>query len=106
MFVDIVKIKVKAGKGGDGIVHFHREKYVAAGGPDGGDGGAGGNIVFEIDDHMNTLLDFRFKRKYNAENGEPGGTKNSYGKGGKDLVIRVPRGTFIRDSATDRKSVV
>ena len=73
MFVDIVKIRIKAGKGGDGIVHFHREKYVAAGGPDGGDGGVGGNVVFEVDDHMNTLLDFRFKRKYVAESGMPGG---------------------------------
>ncbi len=100
MFVDIVKIRIKAGKGGDGAVHFHREKYIAAGGPDGGDGGTGGNVVFVVDDHMNTLLDFRFKRKYVAENGEPGGIKNSFGKAGKDLLIKVPRGTLIKDSAT------
>ena len=91
MFVDIVKIRIKAGKGGDGAVHFHREKYIAAGGPDGGDGGTGGNVVFVVDDHMNTLLDFRFKRKYVAENGEPGGIKNSFGKAGKDLLIKVPK---------------
>lgn len=100
MFVDIVKIKIKAGKGGDGIVNFHREKYVAAGGPDGGDGGKGGNVVFIVDDHMNTLLDFRFKRKYAAENGENGGKKNSFGKDGKDLIIKVPKGTLIRDEET------
>lgn len=100
MFVDIVKIRTHAGKGGDGRVHFHREKYINAGGPDGGEGGKGGNVVFIIDDHMNTLLDFRMKRKYVAEDGEMGGTKNSTGKDGKDIVIKVPRGTLIRDSAT------
>ena len=100
MFVDIVKIRTKAGKGGDGRVHFHTEKYVAAGGPDGGTGGKGGNVVFVIDNHMNTLLDFRMKRKYVAADGEVGGTKNSTGKDGKDIVIKVPRGTLIRDGAS------
>lgn len=97
MFVDIVKIKVKAGKGGDGRVGFHREKYVAAGGPDGGDGGKGGSIIFVVDDHMATLLDFRYKRKYIAADGDMGGTKRCFGRDAQDLVIKVPRGTLIRD---------
>ena len=100
MFVDLVKIKIKSGKGGDGRVSFHREKYIAAGGPDGGDGGRGGNVVFKVDDNLSTLLDFRMKRKYIAEDGEMGGTKKSFGKTGKDIVIRVPRGTLIKDADT------
>ena len=102
MFVDIAKIKVKAGDGGNGAVSFHREKYVAAGGPDGGDGGKGGNVVMVVDDHMNTLLDFRYKSKFFAENGAPGSSKNCSGKGGKDLVIKVPRGTLVKDAQTGR----
>lgn len=98
MFVDIAKITIRAGKGGDGAVAFHREKYVAAGGPDGGDGGKGGNIVFVPDDNMATLLDFRMKRKYIAQHGEPGGTKRCSGKDAPDIVIKVPRGTLIRDA--------
>ncbi len=97
MFVDLVKIRVKSGKGGDGRVSFHREKYIAAGGPDGGDGGRGGDVVFVVDDNMATLLDFRMKRKYVAGDGEMGGTKKSFGKKGEDIVIRVPRGTLIKD---------
>ena len=85
MFVDIAKIRVKAGKGGDGRVAFHREKYVAAGGPDGGDGGKGGDIVFVADSHLSTLLDFRFKRKYVAPDGEMGGTNKSFGKNGENV---------------------
>lgn len=100
MFVDIVNILIKAGRGGDGRVSFHREKYIAAGGPDGGDGGQGGNVVFAVDDHMATLLDFRFRRKYEAESGEMGGTKRCTGRNGQDIVIRVPRGTLIRDAET------
>ncbi len=100
MFVDIAKIRIKAGKGGDGHIGFHREKYVAAGGPDGGDGGKGGNIVFVVNDHMATLLDFRYKRKYKAEDGQPGGTKRCFGKDGADTVIQVPRGTLIKDGDT------
>ncbi|MBQ9535749.1 MAG: GTPase ObgE [Clostridia bacterium] len=100
MFVDVVKIKISAGRGGDGCVSFHREKYIAAGGPDGGDGGRGGNIVFRVDDHMSTLLDFRYKRKYQAANGEPGAKKRCFGKDGGDLVIKVPRGTLIKDAAS------
>lgn len=102
MFVDIAKIYVKAGDGGAGAVSFHREKYVAAGGPDGGDGGKGGNVVFMVDDNKNTLLDFRYKRKFVATNGEPGSGKRCFGKDGKDVVIKVPRGTLIRERATGR----
>lgn len=97
MFVDIAKIKIKAGNGGDGAVAFHREKYVASGGPDGGDGGRGGNIVFQVDDSLSTLADFRYKRKYKAENGQNGRGARCNGKKGADLIIRVPRGTVIRE---------
>ncbi|MGL5973492.1 MAG: GTPase ObgE, partial [Oscillospiraceae bacterium] len=76
MFIDVVKVKIKAGKGGDGIVSFYREKYVANGGPDGGDGGKGGDVIFKVDDNMSTLVDFRYRRKYIADNGENGGKKN------------------------------
>ncbi len=102
MFVDEVKISVQAGNGGDGCVSFHREKYVAAGGPDGGDGGKGGDIVFLVDENMNTLIDFRYKRKYVAENGANGGPRNSFGKGAQDLVIKVPRGTVVRELESGR----
>lgn len=102
MFVDIAKIKVKAGDGGNGAVSFHREKYIAAGGPDGGDGGQGGNIVFVPDDGMNTLADFRYRRKFTAENGQAGGAKKCFGKSGKDVVISIPRGTLIYDNETGR----
>lgn len=98
MFVDIAKIKIKAGNGGDGAVAFHREKYVASGGPDGGDGGKGGDIVFQVDDHLATLADFRYKRKYTAENGRNGGGGNCSGRKGKDLIIKVPRGTIIKEA--------
>lgn len=97
MFVDSVKIKIKAGDGGDGAVAFHREKYVASGGPDGGDGGKGGDVVFQVDDNLSTLIDFRYKTKYNAERGENGRGNNCTGRNGQDLVIRVPRGTVVRD---------
>ena len=100
MFVDLVKIKVKAGDGGDGAVAFHREKYVAAGGPDGGDGGKGGDVIFVADDNLSTLIDFRYKRKYAAGRGENGRGNNCFGKNGKDLIIRVPRGTIVKDVKT------
>ena len=100
MFIDIAKIKIISGKGGDGKVSFHREKYVAAGGPDGGDGGRGGSVVFRVDDNLSTLLDFRYKKKYAAPNGENGMGKRMKGKDGADLVIRVPRGTLLRDQKT------
>ena len=102
MFVDIAKIKIKAGDGGDGSVSFHREKYVASGGPDGGDGGRGGNIVFAADDNLSTLADFRYKRKYTAPKGENGRGGRCNGKKAEDLVIRVPRGTVIKDAETGR----
>lgn len=97
MFVDIAKIKVKGGNGGNGAVAFHREKYIASGGPDGGDGGKGGNVVFKVDDNLSTLADFRYKRKYVAENGSDGSGSRRSGKKGQDLIIRVPRGTVIRE---------
>lgn len=98
MFVDIATIHLKAGDGGNGAVSFHREKYVAAGGPDGGDGGRGGNIVFLADDNLSTLADFRYKRKYCAENGQNGGKARCTGKSAQNLVIRVPRGTLVKDA--------
>ena len=101
MFVDKVKIYVKAGNGGNGAVAFHREKFVAAGGPDGGDGGRGGNIVLRVNDHMSTLMDFRYKRKYSASPGMDGQGGRRSGKRGEDLVIQIPRGTVIRDAATN-----
>ena len=98
MFVDIAKIKIKAGNGGNGAVSFRREKYVAAGGPDGGDGGRGGNSVFQVDDNLSTLADFRYKRKYVAPNGENGAGGRKSGRRGEDLIIKVPRGTIIRET--------
>ena len=97
-FVDKVTITVRAGNGGNGAVTFHREKYVAAGGPDGGDGGRGGDIIFEVDDNMSTLMDFRYKRKYVAANGAVGQNKRCSGRVGESLRIRVPRGTLLRDA--------
>ena len=97
MFIDKIKIYVKAGDGGNGAVSFRREKYVAKGGPDGGDGGCGGNIVFRTDEGSNTLLAFRYKRKFIAGNGEPGAGGKMHGKNGEDVVIKVPCGTLIRD---------
>ncbi|MDP4120008.1 MAG: GTPase ObgE [Bacillota bacterium] len=102
MFVDIAKIKIKAGNGGDGAVAFHREKYVAAGGPDGGDGGKGGDIVFLADDNLSTLADFRYKRKYVAENGQNGRGARCNGKSAKQLVVHVPTGTVVKDAETGR----
>ena len=99
-FVDKARITIKAGNGGNGAVAFHREKYVAAGGPDGGDGGRGGDIVFVVDDNMSTLMDFRYKRKYVAGNGADGQGKRCSGKDGDSLYIRVPRGTLVRDTET------
>ena len=98
MFIDTAKINIKAGNGGNGSVSFHREKYVAAGGPDGGDGGRGGNVVFVADSNLSTLMDFRYKRKYAAQNGEDGRAARCSGKNAPDLIIRVPRGTLVRDA--------
>ena len=102
MFSDVAKIFIKAGDGGNGAVTFHREKYVAAGGPDGGDGGRGGNVVFVADKGVNTLIDFRYKKKYAAENGGNGKDANRNGKNGADLEIKVPVGTIVRDTKSDR----
>ena len=100
-FVDEVKIKVTAGKGGHGCLSFRREKYVAEGGPDGGDGGDGGSVFLEADQHLNTLVDFRFKRIFKAENGQPGSGRRKTGKSGEDLIIKVPVGTTVYDAETE-----
>lgn len=102
MFIDRAKIHIKAGNGGNGMVSFRREKFVPAGGPDGGDGGKGGDIIFEVDEGLRTLIDFRYKRKYVAGSGENGGTAKRTGKSGKDLIIRVPPGTVVKDLETGR----
>ena len=98
MFADRAKIYIKSGKGGDGHVSFRREKYVPNGGPDGGDGGHGGDVIFEVDEGLNTLTDFRHIRKYCAENGQEGGKKNCRGKDGADIVIKIPEGTVIKEA--------
>ena len=97
MFIDYTKVKVKAGDGGNGAISFHREKYVDNGGPDGGDGGRGGNIYFKVDKDKNTLLDFRYNKKVVAQNGENGGKKNCTGKSAEDIYVSVPKGTIIKD---------
>lgn len=97
MFADSAKIFIKSGKGGDGHVSFRRELFVPAGGPDGGDGGRGGNVIFQVDDGLNTLVDFRHVRKYVAESGQEGGKRRCHGKDGSDLIIKVPQGTVIKD---------
>lgn len=102
MFTDYVKIIAKAGNGGNGAISFRREKYVAAGGPDGGDGGKGGDIYFEVDPNSNTLIDFRYKKKFKAESGKNGEGANRYGKSGEDLIIPVPIGTIVKDAKSNR----
>ena len=97
MFVDRAKIYIRSGKGGDGAVSFRREPFVPEGGPDGGDGGKGGDVIFQADENLRTLMDFRYKRKYEAENGQNGMKKKRFGKNGQDLVIKVPVGTMIID---------
>ena len=98
MFIDVAKINLKAGNGGDGAVAFHREKYVDSGGPDGGDGGRGGDIILVADDNLSTLMDFRYKRKYAAQSGEGGKGANQSGRAAQNLVIKVPRGTLVKDA--------
>lgn len=100
MFVDRAKIYIKSGKGGDGAVTFRREPFVPEGGPDGGDGGKGGDVVFMADSSLRTLMDFRYKRKYQAENGQNGMKKKRFGKKGEDLIIKVPPGTMVIDEET------
>ena len=100
MFADRAKIYIKSGKGGDGHVSFRREKFVPDGGPDGGDGGHGGSVIFEVDKGLNTLTDYRYNRHYRAEDGENGGKRNCRGKDGEDIVLKVPEGTVVKDEAT------
>lgn len=100
MFIDSAKIYVKAGNGGNGMVSFHREKYIAAGGPDGGDGGKGGDVIFQVDQGLNTLIDFRYKKHFKAEPGQDGGPSNCSGKNGEDMIIKVPLGTIVKDEET------
>ena len=100
MFIDQARIYIKAGDGGSGCVSFRREKYVPAGGPDGGDGGRGGSVVLIADQNLTTLIDFQYRRHFKAENGQPGRGKNQFGRGGEDLVIRVPPGTVVTHGET------
>ena len=100
MFVDRAKITIRSGKGGDGAVTFRREPFVPEGGPDGGDGGRGGDVIFQADRNLRTLMDFRYKRKYEAENGQNGMKRNRFGKAGQDLIIKIPMGTVIIDEET------
>ncbi|MGN1039286.1 MAG: GTPase ObgE [Oscillospiraceae bacterium] len=100
MFIDKVDIEVRSGNGGNGAVSFHREKYVSAGGPDGGDGGKGGDIILRVDDNLNTLVNFRYKKKYIAQNGENGKRNNCAGKNAEDIIIKVPRGTIVKNKET------
>ena len=102
MFVDRVKIHIKGGNGGNGMVSFYRAKYITHGGPDGGDGGRGGDVIFVGDSGMNTLMDFRYKRSFKAENGQDGGKLNCFGKSGNDVIIKVPVGTVIREANTNK----
>ena len=100
MFADRAKITIRSGKGGDGHVSFRREKYVANGGPDGGDGGRGGDLIFEVDPGINTLNEFRHVRKYFAGDGEPGGKRRCHGADGEDKIVKVPAGTIVREAQT------
>lgn len=100
MFVDRAKIFIKSGKGGDGAVTFRREPFVPEGGPDGGDGGRGGDVIFQADRNLRTLMDFRYKRKYEAESGQNGMKKKRFGKAGENLIIKVPMGTMVIDEAS------
>ena len=102
MFIDYTKITIKSGDGGNGAVTFRREKYVTSGGPDGGDGGKGGDVYFIVDPDSNTLINFRYNKRYKAEDGEKGSGGNCYGKGGQDLYIKVPIGTVVKDAETQK----
>lgn len=102
MFADRAKIYIRSGKGGDGHVSFRRELYVPNGGPDGGDGGNGGDVIFEVDEGMNTLTDYRHRRKYAAQDGQEGGKRNCHGKSGADIILKVPEGTVIKDALSQK----
>src|SRR3712207_5086094 len=101
MFVDEVKVKVKAGKGGNGVVAFRREKYVPKGGPAGGNGGRGGHVILKADLHLTTLLDFRYQQYYNAQNGEAGAGTQKHGHDGQDLILKVPVGTVVYEEGRE-----
>lgn len=102
MFIDRARIRVRAGNGGNGAVSFHREKYIAAGGPDGGDGGHGGDVIFMVDEGLGTLIDFRYRKHFDAEPGQHGGASNCSGRSGGDLIVKVPQGTVVKDEETGR----
>ena len=102
MFADRARVRIHSGKGGDGHVSFRREKYVPSGGPDGGDGGRGGDIIAEIDQSCNTLSEYRHRRKFSANDGEPGGKRRCHGSDAEDLILRVPEGTIIKEASTGR----
>ena len=102
MFADRATISIRSGKGGDGHVSFRRELYVPNGGPDGGDGGRGGDVIFEVDEGLNTLQDYRHRRKYAAKDGEPGGKKRCHGKDADDIVLKVPEGTVIKEAESGK----
>ena len=102
MFADRAKIFIRSGKGGDGHVSFRRELYVPNGGPDGGDGGKGGDVIFEVDEGLNTLYDYRHKRKFKAEDGEEGKKRRCHGKNGSDIILKVPEGTVIKEAESGK----
>ena len=102
MFLDIAKITLRSGAGGDGAIAWRREKFEPDGGPAGGDGGDGGSIILKADSNVQTLLDFKYKRHYFAQNGEPGRNKNQYGKKGEDMIIHVPEGTIVREANSNK----
>ena len=102
MFIDVARVSMKAGKGGNGIVAWRKEKYEPAGGPYGGDGGNGGSIILRADEGIRTLMDYRYKRSYVAENGEDGRTKKQFGKAGADTILRLPVGTLVKDQETGK----
>ena len=102
MFADRAKIYIRSGKGGDGHASFRRELYVPNGGPDGGDGGKGGDVIFEVDDGLNTLADYRHRRKYVAKDGEQGGKRRCHGKNAPDIILKVPEGTIIKEAESDK----
>ena len=102
MFADRAKIFIRSGKGGDGHVSFRRELYVPNGGPDGGDGGRGGDVIFEVDEGLNTLQDFRHRGKFTAKDGEPGGKRRCHGKDAEDIILRVPEGTVIKEAESGK----
>ena len=103
MFADRAKIYIRSGKGGDGHASFRRELYVPNGGPDGGDGGKGGDVIFEVDDGLNTLADYRHRRKYVAKDGEQGGKRRCHGKNAPDIILKVPEGTIIKEAESDKE---